>query len=44
MDAKKSRILYIKRFLEKQTDEEHPATIMENHCDLCRALNSLPEI
>ena len=25
----KSRILYIKRFLEKQTDEEHPATVAE---------------
>ena len=29
MDAKKSRILYIKRFLEEQTDEEHPATIAD---------------
>ena len=29
MDAKKSRILYIKRFLEEQTDEEHPATVAD---------------
>ena len=26
---KKNRILYIKRFLEKQTDEEHPATVAD---------------
>ena len=29
MDAKKSRILYVKRFLEEQTDEAHPATIAD---------------
>lgn len=29
MDAKKSRILYIKRFLEEQTDEAHPATVAD---------------
>jgi len=29
MDVKKSRILYIKRFLEEQTDEDHPATIAD---------------
>ena len=29
MDAKKSRILYIKRFLEENTDEEHPATVTD---------------
>ena len=28
-DEKKSRILYIKRYLEKQTDEEHPATVAD---------------
>ena len=27
MIEKKNRILYIKRFLEEQTDEEHPATV-----------------
>ena len=29
MDEKKSRILYVKRFLEEQTDEAHPATITD---------------
>ena len=29
MNEKKSRILYIKRFLEEQTDEEHPATVAD---------------
>jgi len=29
MYEKKSRILYIKRFLEEQTDEEHPATVAD---------------
>ncbi len=29
MEAKKSRILSIKRFLEQQTDEDHPATISD---------------
>ena len=29
MEEKKSRILYIKRFLETETDEGHPATISE---------------
>jgi len=29
MIEKKNRILYIKRFLEEQTDEEHPATIAD---------------
>jgi len=29
MIEKKSRILYIKRFLEEQTDEDHPATIAD---------------
>ena len=29
MDAKKSRILYVMRFLEEQTDEEHPAVISD---------------
>jgi len=29
MTEKKSRILYIKRFLEEHTDEEHPATIAD---------------
>jgi len=29
MDEKKSRILYIMRFLEEQTDEEHPAVISD---------------
>ena len=29
LDTKKSRILYIKRFLEEQTDEAHPATVAD---------------
>ena len=29
MDEKKSRILYVKRFLEEQTDETHPATVTD---------------
>ena len=29
MSANKSRILYIKRFLEENTDENHPATIAD---------------
>jgi predicted DNA-binding transcriptional regulator YafY len=37
MDAKKSRILYVKRFLEEQTDEAHPATI----ADILAYLSSL---
>ena len=36
MAEKKSRILYIKRFLEEQTDEEHPATV----ADIIAYLNS----
>lgn len=37
MDTKKSRILYVKRFLEEQTDEEHPATV----ADILAYLSSL---
>jgi predicted DNA-binding transcriptional regulator YafY len=29
MNVKKSRILYVKRFLEQQTDEDHPATMAD---------------
>jgi len=29
MIEKKSRILYVKQYLEKQTDEEHPATVAD---------------
>jgi predicted DNA-binding transcriptional regulator YafY len=29
MDSKKSRILYVKRYLETQTDETHPATVTD---------------
>ena len=29
MNDKKSRILYVKRYLEEQTDEDHPATVAD---------------
>ena len=29
MNEKKNRILYIKKYLEEQTDEAHPATITD---------------
>ena len=40
MTEKKSRILYINRYLEENTDEEHPATIAEIMA--CLSENGIP--
>ena len=40
MTEKKSRILYVKRYLEENTDEEHPATIAEIMA--CLSENGIP--